>query len=85
MTAETKTGRGKPPQKWPFFQTLKVNHFAEVKDVSKYSALRTAASRAGVKLKRKFTVSKEDVEENNGERGEIHVPAHQVLRVYRTK
>lgn len=79
MTTETKIGRGTPPTKWPFFRTLKVGQFAEETDATKYSALRTAASRAGAKLKRKFTVSKEV---DNGERGEIE---RTVIRVYRTK
>lgn len=77
MTTETKIGRGTPPQKWPFFRTLKRGGFAEVADLSKYSALRTAASRAGPKLRRKFSVSKE-LREPNGN-GEM------VIRVYRTK
>lgn len=78
MTAETKTGRGSPPKKWAFLQTLKVGHFHEVADTSKYSALRTAASRAGTRLERKFSVSKEEL---NGAGSETR----KVIRVYRTK
>lgn len=80
MTEEhSRTGRGSPPQKYGFFRTLKVGHYHEVSDLSKYSALRTAASRANKQLKRKFTVSKEI---DNGERGEVE---RTVIRVYRTK
>jgi hypothetical protein len=76
MTTETKIGRGSPPKKWPFFQTLKVGQFAEEADVSKYSALRTAASRAGTRLERTFSVSKE--KKGSGSDAEV-------IRVYRTK
>lgn len=79
MTTETKIGRGTPPKKWPFFSTLKVGQFAEVTDLTKYAALRTAASRAGAKLKKKFSVSKEPLDPS-GKKSDA-----MVLRVYRAE
>ena len=56
---EVTFGEGKKPAKdrWPF-ATLKAKQFFEVTDLSRHVALRTAASRARRKLKRKFAVRK---------------------------
>lgn len=52
-------GEGKTPgrERWPFADLAK-NNFFEVTDLKKHVALRTAASRARKKLKRKFSVRK---------------------------
>jgi len=69
--------RGIATSKWPFFQTLKVGFFYEEPDVAKHDALRTAASRAQSRLKRKFKVRKEEVE--------LGGAMVEVVRIYRTK
>lgn len=74
MTPPPKIKRGIATQKWPFFEKLKVGFFYEEIDVTKHDALRTAASRAGTTMKRKFKVRKEE-----------HPMGVEVIRVYRMK
>lgn len=47
-------GRGR----WPFFKKLAKGKYFEVTDLTRHTALRTAASRAGKKLKKTFSVRK---------------------------
>ena len=63
--------------KWPFFETLKVGFYYEEPDLSKHAALRTAASRQGQVLKKRFRVRKEMTEAARGR------PSVEVIRVYR--
>lgn len=53
-------GRGR----WPF-DKLKKGNFFEITDLEKHVALRTAASRAAKKLRRKFSVRKVRREEDD--------------------
>jgi hypothetical protein len=71
-----RNGKGTPPVRgrWPDLQTIKRGHFFEVDDLAQHVNLRSAASRAGKRLKRRFSVCKE---KNDG--------GAEVLRVYRTK
>lgn len=75
---EVTFGEGKVPgrgERWPF-STLKRGKYFECADLTLYTAIRTAASRAQKKLKRKFTVRKLRVPVKEGE-------PHTVIRVFR--
>lgn len=64
-------GKGDVPSKerWPFSKLEKGNFFP-VQDLTQWVAVRTAASRAGTRLKRKFSVRK------------VTVKGKEVIRVY---
>jgi hypothetical protein len=76
MADKVSFGNGQPyrtPERWPFSQ-LKPGHFFECTDLSQHTAIRTAASRARKRLKRRFSVRKVTLTENRVRR--------QVIRVY---
>lgn len=53
-------GKGTPVrERWPFSK-IKAGNFFQVDDMTQWVALRTAASRAGKRLNRKFLVRKAD-------------------------
>lgn len=76
--SEITVGEGQAPgkERWPF-STLRRGKYFECADVKLHTALRTAASRAQKRLKKKFTVRKMQVP--NGTAGNLKT----VIRVFR--
>lgn len=75
MRSEVTIGEGTPQTKgWPFAD-LEIGKFFQISDLEQYASLRTAASRAGKKLTRRFAVRKTELK--------VRGKPRTVLRVYR--
>lgn len=69
-----KRGKAPPRERWGLSQ-IKKDHYAEFTNLGDYGAIRAAASRTGKRLKRSFSVRKENTEDK---------PPREVIRVYRS-